>query len=67
MVRDRLGVKPLFTPLLADGFLVFGSELKTMTAWPGFRRDIDDWRWKTILATAMCPSRAPSTSRLLQA
>lgn len=42
MARDRLGVKPLHYAVTDDGFLVFGSELKTLTAWPGFRRDIDD-------------------------
>ncbi len=42
MARDRLGVKPLFYAVTDDGFLVFGSELKTITAWPGFRRQIDD-------------------------
>lgn len=42
MARDRLGIKPLHYAVTEDGFLVFGSELKTLTAWPGFRRDIDD-------------------------
>lgn len=42
MARDRLGVKPLHYAITDEGFLVFGSELKTLTAWPGFRRDIDD-------------------------
>lgn len=42
MARDRMGVKPLFYALTDDGFLIFGSELKTITAWPGFRRQIDD-------------------------
>jgi len=42
LARDRLGVKPLYYAATDDGWLVFGSELKTLTAWPGFRRDIDD-------------------------
>jgi asparagine synthase (glutamine-hydrolysing) len=42
LARDRLGVKPLHYAITDDGFLVFGSELKTLTAWPGFRRDLDD-------------------------
>ena len=42
MARDRLGVKPLYYATTDDGFLVFGSELKTITAWPGFRRQFDD-------------------------
>jgi len=41
IARDRLGVKPLYYAVTDEGFLVFGSELKTLTAWPGFRRDID--------------------------
>ncbi len=42
LARDRLGVKPLYYAQTDDGFLIFGSELKTITAWPGFRREIDD-------------------------
>lgn len=42
LARDRLGVKPLYYAVTNDGWLVFGSELKTITAWPGFRRAIDD-------------------------
>ncbi len=41
MARDRLGVKPLFYALLDDGTLLFGSELKSVMAHGGLRRDID--------------------------
>jgi asparagine synthase (glutamine-hydrolysing) len=41
LARDRLGVKPLYYALLDDGQFVFGSELKTLTAHPGFKRDFD--------------------------
>jgi asparagine synthase (glutamine-hydrolysing) len=41
MARDRLGVKPLHYSLLDDGTLIFGSELKVLTAHPGFKRSID--------------------------
>ena len=41
MARDRLGVKPMFYALLDDGMLIFGSELKSLLAHGGLRRDID--------------------------
>jgi asparagine synthase (glutamine-hydrolysing) len=41
LARDRLGIKPLYYSLLADGLLIFGSELKSLLAHPGVMRDID--------------------------
>lgn len=41
MARDRMGVKPLYYALLDDGHLIFGSELKALTAHPGLKREID--------------------------
>ena len=41
MARDRLGVKPLHYALLDDGMLLFGSELKSLLAHGGLRRDLD--------------------------
>ncbi|MBL8334671.1 MAG: amidotransferase 1, exosortase A system-associated [Rubrivivax sp.] len=41
MARDRLGVKPMHYALLADGTLLFGSELKSLLAHGGMRRDLD--------------------------
>jgi asparagine synthase (glutamine-hydrolysing) len=41
MARDRLGVKPLHYALLDDGTLLFGSELKSLLAHGGLKREID--------------------------
>ena len=41
IARDRLGVKPMYYALLDDGTLLFGSELKSVLAHGGLRRDID--------------------------
>jgi asparagine synthase (glutamine-hydrolysing) len=38
--RDRVGEKPFYYASLGDTF-VFGSELKAISDWPGFRREID--------------------------
>ncbi|HSW08980.1 XrtA/PEP-CTERM system amidotransferase [Aquabacterium sp.] len=41
MARDRLAVKPMFYAVLDDGMLLFGSELKSLLAHGGLKRDID--------------------------
>ncbi|MEF7616867.1 XrtA/PEP-CTERM system amidotransferase [Aquincola sp. MAHUQ-54] len=41
LARDRLGVKPMFYAALADGWLLFGSELKSLLAHGELDRDID--------------------------
>lgn len=39
--RDRLGIKHLYTTE-TDGMLLFGSEVKAILAYPGYRMAIDD-------------------------
>jgi asparagine synthase (glutamine-hydrolysing) len=41
LARDRMGVKPMYYALLDDGTLLFGSELKSLLAHGGLKRDID--------------------------
>ena len=41
MARDRLAVKPMFYAVLDDGLLIFGSELKSLLAHGGLKREID--------------------------
>jgi asparagine synthase (glutamine-hydrolysing) len=41
LARDRLGVKPLYYALLDDGTFLFGSELKSILAHGGLKREID--------------------------
>ncbi len=41
LARDRLGVKPMHYACLDDGTLLFGSELKSLLAHGGMRRELD--------------------------
>ena len=70
LARDRLGVKPLFYALLDDGCLLFGSELKSLMAHGGLRRDVDPFAVEEILrARLRCrtavgvPGRAQASAR----
>ena len=40
LVRDRLGVKPLYWTVM-DGVLLFGSELRALMVHPAFRKEVD--------------------------
>src|SRR5438067_4776695 len=58
LARDRLGKKPLFYTL-ADGQLVFASELQGLLAHPGVRREIDPTAIDDYLTYGYIP--APKT------
>jgi asparagine synthase (glutamine-hydrolysing) len=55
LARDRLGVKPLYYSLLADGQLIFGSELKALVEHPGFKRDLDPFAIEDYFAFGYVP------------
>lgn len=41
LVRDRLGIKPLYYGWASDGTFLFGSELKALRLWPTFDHTLD--------------------------
>jgi asparagine synthase (glutamine-hydrolysing) len=41
LVRDRVGIRPLFHTTLADGTVLFGSEMKALLAHGALRAEID--------------------------
>ncbi len=55
LARDRLGVKPLHMASLADGSVIFGSELKQLMAHPSLRREIDPLAVEDYLAWGYVP------------
>jgi asparagine synthase (glutamine-hydrolysing) len=55
LARDRLGVKPLYHAAIADGSVIFGSELKALLAHPGLRRDPNLFAVEDYLAFGYIP------------
>lgn len=55
LARDRLGVKPLHMATLADGSVIFGSELKQLLAHPMMRRTLDPLAVEDYLAWGFVP------------
>jgi asparagine synthase (glutamine-hydrolysing) len=55
LARDRLGVKPLFLAELADGSVIFASELKGLLAHPMLRREADPLAVEDYLAWGYVP------------
>lgn len=41
LVRDRIGIKPLYYTLLSDGTIVFGSEIKAILKYPKVKKEIE--------------------------
>ena len=58
IARDRVGVKPLFYAPIADGSVIFGSELKALTAHPALRRDLDVSAVDDFMAFGFVPDHA---------
>ncbi len=58
LVRDRLGIKPLYYYPLPDGVL-FGSEPKAILANPAARAEMDADGLRDALAVARVPGRTP--------
>ncbi|MFD7031449.1 asparagine synthase (glutamine-hydrolyzing) [Streptomyces sp. NPDC059917] len=57
LVRDRMGVKPLFYAPTPEGVL-FGSEPKAILAHPDFSAEVDADGLRDILSVARVPGRA---------
>lgn len=55
LARDRMGVKPLYYAMLEGGTLLFGSELKSILAHGGLRRDIDPFAVEEYFALGYVP------------
>ncbi|RED49855.1 XrtA/PEP-CTERM system amidotransferase [Aestuariispira insulae] len=53
--RDRFGKKPLYYCETPDGHLVFGSELKTLMAYPGLALEIDPQAVEDYIALGYVP------------
>jgi asparagine synthase (glutamine-hydrolysing) len=55
LARDRLGVKPLHYALTPSGYLVFGSELKSLLAHPELPRGLDAFAIEDYFALGYVP------------
>jgi asparagine synthase (glutamine-hydrolysing) len=58
LARDRLGVKPLYYAQIPDGSVIFGSELKALTAHPALRRELDPSAIDDYLAFGYVPDHS---------
>lgn len=55
LMRDRLGVKPLYVGVTPDGTLLFGSELGALAAVPEFPARLNRWMLPSFLAYGYVP------------
>ena len=55
LVRDRIGIKPLYWARLPGGGLLFGSELRAFRGYPGFNTRIDTKSRRRLSAVRMHP------------
>ncbi|RCS30229.1 amidotransferase 1, exosortase A system-associated [Rhodanobacter denitrificans] len=55
LVRDQLGIKPLYYGFTSSGDLVFASELKGLLAHPGVERQLDPQALEDYLALGYVP------------
>jgi asparagine synthase (glutamine-hydrolysing) len=57
IARDRVGIKPLYYTV-ADGLLLWGSEIKALLGHPGVRREVDEAALVQYLTFAAVPPPA---------
>lgn len=55
LARDRLGIKPLYYTITADGSVIFGSELKALLLHPDVPREIDVYAVEDYFAYGYVP------------
>lgn len=55
LARDRLGIKPLYYSITADGWLVFGSELKALLPFPGLSDKLDPFAIEDFFSFGYIP------------
>lgn len=55
VVRDRLGVKPVYYACLADGSVAFASEIRALAQLPGVDLDLDPCQLESLLTYRYVP------------
>jgi len=65
LVRDRLGIKPLYL-YRGDGYVLFGSELRALEAHPGFERTLSPVAMRLFLRYLYIPAPHAIYERVLK-